>query len=313
MAVPLTNHHAEYYQIFLSFSVLGGLSACTLFTPVVSCVGHWFNVRRGYATGVACTAGGLGGVIFPIIILFAAPKIGFPWAIRIIALLSALLCTAACLLLQTRLPRNKKAGASIDFKALRDINYATTTVSVFLVEFAVFIPITYIASYAIHVGVNNNTLSYALIVFLNLGAIPGRFLPGLVADSLGRFNTMIVTAVVCALLTLALWLKAGDNVAAIIAYAVLFGFWSGAAISLTPVCISQVCATEDYGKRTGTTFTISSIGTLTGIPIGGAIQQQNQGDYWGLIVFGGLLYLAAAASFMVARVVCSGWSLRTRF
>lgn len=275
-------------------------------------MGHWFNVRRGYATGIACTAGGLGGVIFPIIILFAAPKIGFPWAIRIIALLCAILCTAASLLLQTRLPLNKKAGASIDFKALRDINYLVTTISVFLVEFAVFIPITYIASYAIHVGLND-TLSYAIVVFLNLGAIPGRSLPGLVADKLGRFNIMIVTATICAVLTLALWLAAGDNVAAIICYAVLFGFWSGAAISLTPVCISQVCATEDYGKRTGTAFTISSIGTLTGIPIGGAIQQQNHGDYWGLIVFGGLLYLAAAASFVVARVVCSGWSLRTKF
>ncbi|KAE8323728.1 major facilitator superfamily domain-containing protein [Aspergillus sergii] len=302
----------EYYQIFLSFSVLGGLSACTLFTPAVSCVGHWFNVRRGYATGIACTAGGLGGVIFPLIILFAAPKIGFPWAIRIIALLCAVLCTLACLLMKTRLPRNKTAGASIDFKALKDIKYATTTAAVFLVEFAVFIPITYIASYAVHVGINT-TLSYALIIFLNLGAIPGRFLPGLIADRLGRFNVMVLTSLICAVLTLALWLKAGDNIAAIICYAVLLGFWSGAAISLTPVCISQVCATEDYGKRNGTTFTIVSVGTLTGIPIAGAIQQNNGGDYWGLIVFGGVLYLAATVAFAVARGVCAGWALRTRF
>ncbi|OOO10547.1 major facilitator superfamily MFS_1 [Aspergillus oryzae] len=302
----------EYYQIFLSFSVLGGLSACTLFTPAVSCVGHWFNIRRGYATGIACTAGGLGGVIFPIIILFAAPKIGFPWAIRIIALLCAILCTLACLLMKTRLPRNETAGASIDFKALRDIKYATTTAAIFLVEFAVFIPITYIASYAVHVGINN-TLSYALIVFLNLGAIPGRFLPGLIADHLGRFNVMVLTSFICGVLTLGLWLKAGVNIAAIICYAVLFGFWSGAAISLTPVCISQVCATEDYGKRNGTTFTIVSVGTLTGIPIAGAIQQNNGGDYWGLIVFGGVLYLAATVAFAVARGVCAGWALRIRF
>ncbi|KNG84693.1 oxalate/formate antiporter [Aspergillus nomiae NRRL 13137] len=272
----------EYYQIFLSFSVLGGISACTLFTPAVSCVGHWFNVRRGYATGIACTAGGLGGVIFPLIVLFAAPKIGFPWAIRIIALLCAVLCTLACLLMKTRLPRNKTAGGgSIDFKALKDIKYATTTAAVFLVEFAVFIPITYIASYAVHVGVDN-TMSYAQIIFLNLGAIPGRFLPGLIADRLGRFNVMVLTSLLCAVLTLALWLTAADNLAAIICYAVLFGFWSGAAISLTPVCISQVCATEDYGKRNGTTFTIVSVGTLTGIPIAGAYNSTMQGITGGL-------------------------------
>ncbi|KAJ5101685.1 oxalate/formate antiporter [Penicillium alfredii] len=292
--------------------VLGGLSAGTLFTPAVSAVGHWFNVRRGYATGIACTAGGIGGVGFPLIILFAAPQVGFPWAIRIIALLCLVLCTVACLLLQTRLPPNQKAGASIDLAALKDMRYGSTTAAIFLVEFAVFIPITYIASYALHVEVEE-TMAYLQIVFLNLGAIPGRFLPGLIADRLGRFNVMVLTSLVCAVLTLALWHAAETNLAAIICYAVLFGFWSGAAISLTPVCISQVCATEDYGKRNGTTFTIVSVGTLTGIPIAGAIQQRDGGEYGGLILFGGFLYLAAAVAFAVARGICRGWSLATKF
>jgi predicted MFS family arabinose efflux permease len=251
-------------------------------------------------------------VIFPLIVLFAAPEIGFSWAIRIIALLFALLCTLACLLLKTRLPRNKKAGTAIDIKALRDVNYASTTIAVFLVEFAVFIPITYLSSYAISDGINE-TLSYALTVFLNLGAVPGLFLPGLVADKLSRFNVMVLTSLVCSILTLALWLAGRGNIPAIICYAVLFGFWSGAAISLTPVCVSQVCATEDYGKRNGTAFTIASIGTLTGIPIAGAIQERCGGEYWGVIVFGGLLYLAATVAFAVARGICAGWSLKTRF
>ncbi|PGH10714.1 hypothetical protein AJ79_05305 [Helicocarpus griseus UAMH5409] len=302
----------EYYQIFLSFSVLGGLSACTLFTPPVSCVGHWFNVRRAYATGIACTAGGVGGVVFPLIILFAAPKVGFPWAIRIIALLSAVLCICACILLKPRLPQNKAAGASISFEALKDIRYAATTVAVFFVEFAIFIPLTYISSYAVHVG-TNDTLSYALIVFLNLGAVPGRFLPGLFADKLGRFNVMVLTSLICAVLTLGVWLTAGENITAIICYAVLFGFWSGAAISLGPVCISQVCETKDYGKRSGTTFTIVSIGTLTGIPIAGAIQQRDGGKFDWLIVFGGLLYVVATVAFIIARGICAGWSLRVKF
>jgi MFS family permease len=215
-------------------------------------------------------------------------------------------------LLKTRFPGNLKAGTSVDFKALRDIKYASTTAAVFLVEFAVFIPVTYIASYAIHVGVED-TMSYLVIAFLNLGAIPGRFLPGLVADRVGRFNMMVLTSVVCAILILALWLHASDNLASIICYAVLFGFWSGAAISLTPVCNSQVCATEDYGKRSGTTFTITSVGMLTSIPIAGAIQQQNGGEYGGLIIFVGVLYLAAALAFAVARGVCRGWSLKTKF
>lgn len=93
----------------------------------------------------------------------------------------------------------------------------------------------------------------------------------------------------------------------------LFGFWSGAAISLTPVCISQVCRTEDYGKRNGTTFTLVSVGTLIGIPLAGAIQESNGGEYWGLIIFGGVLYLASAVAFAVARGVAGGWGWKVKF
>lgn len=304
---------AEYYQIFLSFSVLGGLSASTQFTPAVVCVGHWFHARRGYATGIACTAGGAAGVFFPLVIMYAAPKVGYPWALRIIALISAVAGVVACLLLRTRLPLNKRAGAAVDFKALRkDAAYAATTACVFLVEFAVFIPITYIASYAVHVGLGQHN-SYLMIVVLNAGAVPGRFLPGLFADRVGRFNIMILTAIVCGVLTLALWSAANSSFAATLSYAILFGFWSGAAISLTPVCVAQVCATEDYGKRNGTTYTISSIGTLLGIPIAGAIQQADHGGYEGLIIFGGVLYLVAALAFFLAKGVCRGWSLTTKF
>ncbi|KAL4876837.1 major facilitator superfamily domain-containing protein [Aspergillus karnatakaensis] len=302
----------EYYQIFLSFSVLGGISACTLFNPAVTVIGHWFNRRRGLATGIACTAGGLGGVVFPLVVMFAAPKIGFGWAIRIIALLSAVLLFIACFLMRTRFSRSKGTSAAIDFKALADPPYLTTTIAIFLVEFAVFIPITYISSYALHVGMNR-TLAYGMIPMLNLGAIPGRFLPGLIADKLGRFNVMIVTSLICSILTLALWIPIGNNIAGVICYAVLFGFASGAAISLTPVCISQVCTVEEYGQRNGTTFTVSSVGTLVGIPIAGAILQASGGEYAGLVGFGGGLYLAATVAFVIARGVCAGWRLKTVF
>lgn len=214
--------------------------------------------------------------------------------------------------MKTRLPGNLKGGASVDFRALKDIKYASTTVAVFMVEFAVFIPYAYIASYGIYANAGEQ-ISYLLIVFLSVGAIPGRFLPGLIADRVGRFNVMVLTSVICAILTLALWLKSGENLAAIICYVVFFGFWSGAAISLTPVCISQVCSTEDYGKRNGTTFTIASIGTLTGIPIAGVIQQRDGGGFDGLIIFGGVLYLVAAISFGVARGICAGWSIKAVF
>ncbi|TGJ84417.1 hypothetical protein E0Z10_g4362 [Xylaria hypoxylon] len=276
-----TGAQTEFYQYLLSFGVLGGISASLLFNPSISAIGHWFYRKRALATGVACTAGGIGGVVFPLIIIYAAPRLGFGWALRIVGF---------------------KAGASVDLKSLFERRFAATAFATFLIEFAVFIPYTYICSYAVYAGLDRQT-AYLLNVLLNVGAVPGRALPGYIADRFGSFNTMCATALACVATILALWYTADTNTAQVISFAPLFGFWSGAAISLTPVCIGQVCRTEDYGKRSGTAFFLASFGALTGIPIAGAILESNHGSYHGLIIFAGVLYLAALVAFIVARSV----------
>ncbi|KAI0816374.1 major facilitator superfamily domain-containing protein [Xylaria sp. FL0064] len=302
----------EFYQYLLSFGVLGGISSSLLFNPSISAIGHWFYRKRALATGVACTAGGIGGVAFPLIILYVAPRLGFGWALRIVGFVCVGAGITASCLLRKRLPPNKKAGASVDLKSLSEPRFASTALATFLIEFAVFIPYTYICSHAIHAGLDKHT-AYLLNVLLNVGAVPGRALPGYIADRFGSFNTMCVTALACVATILALWYTAGTNPAQVISFASLFGFWSGAAISLTPVCIGQVCRTEDYGKRSGTAFFLASFGALVGIPIAGAILELNNGSYHGLIIFAGVLYVAALAAFIVARGLSTGWRLAVLF
>ncbi|KAF4827353.1 MFS transporter asaE [Colletotrichum tropicale] len=306
-AIMLMSLCKEFYQFFLTFGVLGGMSASLLFNPSISAIGHWFSERRALATGIACTAGGVGGVIFPLIILYLAPRVGFAWALRTVGFICLAVSVLACLLLKKRLPPNKKAGAAIDITALRDAKFALTTLAVFLIEFAVFIPYTYICSYAIHEGMGLQK-SLLLNALLNAGAIPGRALPGYVADRFGPFNVMCVTALVCSTFIFALWMNAQGGEAATTAFAILFGFWSGAAISLTPVCIGRVCETKDYGKRSGTAFSISSIAALVGVPFAGAILQWCDGAYYGVIIFAGGLYVLALVAFIIARGVAGGWA-----
>ena len=203
------------------------------------------------------------------------------------------------------MPRNKAAGASIDLWALKDAKFATATVATFLIEFAVFIPYSYISSYAISSGLGAET-AYLLNALLNAGAIPGRALPGYVADTFGVYNTMCVTSLVCATFIFGLWQTAYDHKSRMMAFAVLFGFWSGAAISLTSVCIAQVCKVEDIGKRIGTAFFIASFGALVGIPIAGVILESNKGQYRGLILFAGCMYAAACLAFCAARGISGG-------
>lgn len=297
------------------------MSACCLFTPSVSTIGHWFCKRRGLATGIACTAGGMGGLMFSLIILYLAPVIGFGWTMRIIGFICSGACVIACLTLETRgtgrrqTTLEKQPGLldclrqAFDLKALAyDMSYLTTTIAVFLIEFAVFIPITYISSAAIGTGRGiDPEQAYRMIALLNAGSIPGRALPGYAADHFGRFNVMILTALVCTILILCIWLPPTvldvASEPALTSFAVLFGFWCGAAISLTPVVIGQISKVEMIGRRVGTTFSLSSIAALIGVPIGGAIIDADGSGYTGLVIFSGGLYVLATTGFVVARFV----------
>lgn len=118
---------------------------------------------------------------------------------------------------------------------------------------------------------------------------------------------MTITALACSILIFALWLPPTvlevKSEAALTSFAVFFGFWSGAAISLTPVCIAQVSPVGEIGRRVGTTFSISSFGALVGVPVGGAIVDGSGGAFVWLVVFAGGCYVLALGAWVVARWV----------
>ncbi|KAK2014455.1 hypothetical protein LZ32DRAFT_674258 [Colletotrichum eremochloae] len=94
----------EFYQL-LTFGVLGGKSASLLFNASIVSIDHWLCKRHGIATGLACTAGGVG---------------------------------------------YRKGGGAVNIKPSMEVQFSLTILAVLLVEFAMFIPYTYICAYAIH-------------------------------------------------------------------------------------------------------------------------------------------------------------------
>ncbi|KAL4995526.1 major facilitator superfamily domain-containing protein [Aspergillus recurvatus] len=302
----------EYYQFILSFGILGGISASLLANPSVSILNHWFYKRRASATGLAVTSGGIGGIIFPQIFNALAPRAGFGWAVRTLGLITLLFCGLGAVLQRSRLARNESSRKTVDVRVLKEKGFGLTAVAIIFADISATIPLTYLTSYARAKGMGVDE-SYTLMSILNATSIVGRLMPGYAADRYGRFNTMIVTTTISTVLTLALWLKSGTNNGAITAYAALFGFWSGSAISLSPVCVAQISKTEDFGKRYGTAYTLVALGVLVALPIAGQILEGQGGHvYWGLIVFCGLAYAVSAVVWVLARGVTGGWRVWIR-
>ncbi|KXX82408.1 Riboflavin transporter MCH5 [Madurella mycetomatis] len=311
----------EYYQIILTYSVMGGLGGALLNCPAYGSIAHFFNVRRGLATGIATTAGGVGGVVFPALLRELLPGVGFAWSCRILAFIMLGLAIPSNLFIRTRLlpakgedGRPKVQSVWPDFSVFKDARFAFASVGIFFMEWGLFIPLTYIVSFAAAYG-QDATESYLLLSYLNAGSVVGRVLPGFLADRFGRFNIIILTIALCVITVLAMWLPAGTSNSLLIAYAVLFGFASGSNLGLVPVCLGQLCDHRRYGRLFSTAMMVASFGTLSSVPIGGALLDSGPGEHgWkSVIIFSGMAYFVALVCYTTARVLAVGWSPRTVF
>ncbi|KAF2638173.1 MFS general substrate transporter [Massarina eburnea CBS 473.64] len=316
----------KYWQFMITFGILGGIGTSLIFTPALSAVSHFFLVKRGNATGIAAAGGSVGGIIFPLSLQRLFPLVGFAWATRIIGFMFITCCCIATGLIRSRLPGKEGGSVLPDLGILRDRSYALLTVGIYMMEWALFIPITYLTSFAASTGVLPPEFSYQILAIFNAGSCLGRLAAGFIADRLGRFNSMIAALALCTATTLSLWLPtslltpdptSASSKAVIealcIVYALIFGFASGSNISLTPVCVGQLCDTNEYGRYYATCYTIVSFGTLTGIPIAGSLITASGGHYWGVVVWTFICYVLSLGCFVWSRAERVGWKLGVKF
>lgn len=113
-------------------------------------------------------------------------------------------------------------------------------------------------------------------------------------------------------MVLALWIPATGN-GAIITFTALFGFTSGAYVSLLANLIVRISPIKEMGWRTGIAFLFASIGGLTTNPIAGAIQSDENGSYLGTKIFSGVLILVGTTFVFATRLHRTGFKLLAKF
>lgn len=114
----------------------------------------------------------------------------------------------------------------------------------------------YIVQYAQGHNISQ-TLAFGVLSIMNAGSVFGRIVPSILADRIGRFNTLIPSTALMAIFTLALWLHAQD-LASIITYSVFYGFFSGSWFALQTSCIAQISKMEKIGVRMGMAYSLVS-------------------------------------------------------
>ncbi|KAK0706285.1 major facilitator superfamily domain-containing protein [Lasiosphaeria miniovina] len=294
-----------YYQFLLSQGVCSAVGLAFLYPPALACISTWFSQKRGVAMGIMVTGSSVGGVIFPIMLnrLVQNPSTGYPWAIRIAAFLVLALQIVAILTIRPRsklVPKRMPAGAlAAPFK---ELPFLTMVLGISVLTYGIFIPVNYLALQGFLEAHVPADMSLYLVSIFNAASLFGRLGAGYWADFAGRWNVFIIACALSGITELALWIPATYE-SAVIGFAVMYGFVSGAFIGLFATLPASVSPVPEIGYRMGVVMLFISLPALTMAPIGGQILQNSADGWLHVKIFGGVMCLAGSAIVLYGRVL----------
>ncbi|QPC77922.1 hypothetical protein HYE68_008674 [Fusarium pseudograminearum] len=309
--VMMASISTEYYQILLSQGVCSAIGVSAIFQPALSVIHGWFDSKRGAAFGILSTGSSIGGIIFPIMVTRLIKLVGFGWSMRICAFMIMFLLIIANLTVKCFTPpRPQKVSRAQLAKPFREPEFVFCLLGFFFFTFGMFIPINYLPVQALQAGVNPNLVQY-LIPILNAASLFGRIISGILGDRIGRYNIFIIVCYLSTIWVLALWIPCNTQ-NGLIAFAALFGYSSGAYVSLIAPLVAQISPIQEIGFRTGMVFFVSSIGGLTTNPISGQILEKSNG-WIGVKVYAGVFCFVGTTFIFAARVHRVGWKVKAAF
>ncbi|KAK8147645.1 hypothetical protein G3M48_001258 [Beauveria asiatica] len=311
LGLMLCSLGTRYYQILLAQGVCSAIGVSAIFQPAMSCIHGWFDKKRGAAFGILATGSSLGGVIFPVMVSRLIHQVGFPWAMRTCAFLILVLLIVANLTVRSfHPPRPQKLTKAQLARPFRELDYVFLCAGFFCFTFGIYVPIDFLPVQALDAGMDPYLVQYLLSI-LNAASLFGRLFAGFMGDKIGRYNMFISVCALTGIWVLALWIPSSST-GGIIAFAVLFGFCSGAYVSLIAPLVAQISPLQEIGFRTGNVFFVSSIGGLVTNPISGAILG-NDKNWVGVKVFAGVFCLLGTVLVLFSRARRVGWKLAVVF
>lgn len=294
----------EYYQFILGFSILGGFSTSLIMNPSFTVIGHWFTTKKAVALAIVAAGGSVGGCFLPIVLTTLFNSVGYAWTIRVLAFIMLGLSIVACVFMKSRTTKHrvKWRELTVDLAGLKEPDFAFCCLGLLLAEWAYFLPSLFIVNYAKGAGFTDQQ-SNMMLVYMNITSSVSRLLAGVLARAYGTYNIMIFSTIFSGLSSLCIWIPAGTSSKMITAFAIIFGFFSGACSSIAPLTVTHVSTISNYGKRYGTAYAIVSLGVLTSLPIGGALTGNR---FLACKIATGIAFIASAASFSVTRFIKAG-------
>ena len=312
-----TSSCTKWWQLLLAQGLTTGLGMGLVFSSGVLCLMQYFERNLGKAMALAATGSCLGAIVYTLIFIRLVTKIGFPWTVRVMALVAGLTLLPFAILMRQRegaagtqqKGREVKTRPKMNLKVFLDRPYLVMTAGFFFAFWSLYFTVAYMVLYGIQVLQIPGERAANILIAMSATNLIGRLLPGVISDACtGPLNLVIPSCVISAIFS-AVWIWSTTE-GALIAVASFYGFSSGGIQALFSPAMHSFSMDdhENMHAKGGLFLTVVSFGALTGSPIGGKLVGDfGQKGYLGAQLFSSCSMLLAAILLIAARYMRIGW------
>ena len=266
------------WQLFLFYSVLGGIGVSSGNVTLLPPIARWFVKRRGLMTGIVKIGSGLGQAIVPLVAGMLIT--GFGW--RETCIMMGILGVVGIIPI-AQLLKHDPHEMGLDPYGVNAINRTSSELSnrvqlslrgcikthqfwivcaaYFLTGYITQSIMVHIVSYAMDGGV---ATVQAASVLSAIGAlsIAGRLVLGSAGDKIGNRWVLIVCFI---FLTVALsWLQFANRLWMLYAFALVYGFGHGGFFAVMSPLVAELFGTTHQGVNLGVVLLLQAVGLALG-------------------------------------------------
>ncbi|OZJ03686.1 hypothetical protein BZG36_03500 [Bifiguratus adelaidae] len=306
----LAGSSTQLWHLALTQGLIFGIGGSMVYFPALSVAPEYFERRRGAAMGFILSGAGMGGLIWSPVAGLLLDRLGARWALRTIGLLNlAISLPIALCAVPSRYTVWRPTLVNVNIA--RKPAFILQSVAACLQASGNAIPLNFVPAFSVALGYSAGFGAILLSVSNGVNSV-SRIFMGLVGDSVGRQNTIIINSIGAALSVLVLWfltVTSGAN-GLWIAFVILYGILAGGYNELFPTTVAEVFGTQAYASVNGFLYFVRGVGVLFGSPVAGAIVRRSPTDSSGstsfhdfkwLVWYNGLLLLVTGVCVMGVR------------
>ncbi|KAJ7627069.1 major facilitator superfamily domain-containing protein [Roridomyces roridus] len=270
LGLLLASYCNALWQLFLTQALMYGLGSSMYYFPIMSIAPTYFDRHRGFAMGIILSGAGIGGLIMAPVLQILLDRYGIRPALRILAGWNFAVSIPVSAVIRRRASATgARQSTGLNMALVKRGTFVYQAMGAFLQAAGNVIPLYYMTSYSTSVlAYPRSTASLLLSLNSAVNSI-ARILMGVLADTAGRQNTIVISAFLSALSVFALWYSAPR--ARFIAFVVMYGIYAGGYNALVPTTITEIYGVENYARVNGAVYFVRGMGSLMGAPVAGAL------------------------------------------